>query len=324
MHVLITGGFGNVGISVIRELSRRPHDITVFELQTEKNEKVRKKLGKIIDVAWGNLLDPASVSRVMDGKDVVIHLAGIIPPRSEENEALCFKVNVDGTINVINAIKNAGKKPGLIFTSSASVMGPTQDKEPPISPYGNLVPTSNYTRSKVEAERAIRESGITYCICRLGAVLSSQSSLDTSIVKEMFNMKLDNRMEMVLDLDVATALANAAELMAKGDALHGKILNIGGGKENGFQGHGRDLSTNLLKRMGLGALNEDCFSKQDYFIDWMDTSESQSLLAFQNHTFDEAMTLFLAPFKKFKPFLKLFGPIIRKSLERQSPFCQGR
>ncbi|MFX0098993.1 MAG: NAD-dependent epimerase/dehydratase family protein, partial [Candidatus Hodarchaeota archaeon] len=281
MRVLITGAFGNVGIALIKEFLARNHNITVFELENKRTRKIAKKFSKKCSIAWGNILDKDSIKTTMQDADVIVHLVALIPPKSEENKDLCFKLNVGGTINVLEAIKETGNRAKFIFTSSASVMGPTQDKDPPINPYDAPVPTSNYTESKIEAEQEIKKSGVQYCICRLGGVLSSQAKIDFSIAREAFNMNLENRLESVLDLDVATAIVNASELFMQGDELHGKILNIGGGKENGFQIHGRDLSMGLFERMGFGKLNPDCFSKDDYFLDWMDTKESQSLLKFQ-------------------------------------------
>jgi nucleoside-diphosphate-sugar epimerase len=295
--------------------------VVVFELKSKRTKKIAKKYSNGVTIIWGNILDKESITEAVKDINIVIHLVALIPPKSEENKDLCFKLNVDGIRNVLEAIKTAGNRAKLIFTSSASVMGPTQHKVPPINPYDPPVPTSNYTKSKIEAEELIKNSGVIYCICRLGAVLSSQAKMDFSIATEVFNMNLDNRIEAVLDLDVATAIVNASELFEKGTDIHGKILNIGGGKENGFQIYGRDMGFELFKDMGIGALNPDCFSTDDYFIDWMDTKESQSLLKFQNHSYNEAMEIFVKPFKKFKPILKVFGPIIRKWLEKQSPYC---
>jgi len=188
----------------------------VFELDTKKNRKISSRYSKKITMSWGNLLDGESIDRSLVNVDVVIHLAAIIPPQSEENESLCFKVNVRGTETLLSRINSKDRKPGLVFTSSVSVMGPTQSKEPPISAYDPPNPTTNYTQSKVAAERAIAASGVPYCICRLGAVLSSQSSLNPALLKEAFNMNLDGRVEIVLDLDVASALTRAAELLVEG------------------------------------------------------------------------------------------------------------
>jgi nucleoside-diphosphate-sugar epimerase len=318
MHILVTGGFGNVGHAIIHELLNRSHRVCVFELKNKKTLKHARKYGKKIEVYWGNLLDPASLKIALKDVDVIIHLASIIPPLSESNKELCEKVNVGGTKNLIEEIQLSTKVPPIIFTSSATVMGPTQNQEPPISPYASPNPQSNYTQSKVDAEKLLHLSSLHYCICRFSAVLSTFIMGDFKVLKEAFEMPLDNRVEMVLDLDLAVAIANAAELMTKEDTLNGKILNIGGGED--YQRYARNLTQDLFVIMGIGRLDENCYTKKDYFLDWLDTSESQALLKFQNHSFDDAMKIFLKTYKKLRPLIWIVSPLLRLIFENQSPY----
>jgi nucleoside-diphosphate-sugar epimerase len=318
MQVLLTGGFGNVGLGIIHELLNRSHKIRVFELRNKKTEKQAKKFGNSIEVFWGNLLDPNSIRNALEGIDVVIHLGGIIPPLSEANPKFCEKVNVGGTKNVAEEIRKSQKKPPLIFASSASVMGPTQNQKPPISPYAEPNPQSNYTRSKVEAEEELKKLDIVYCICRFGAVLSTLMRGDFNTMVEAFEMPLDNRVEMVLDLDLAVAIVNAAELLVNGEKLTGKIFNIGGGKE--FQQYARNLTQDLFALMGIGRLDERCFATKDYYIDWLDTEESQKLLKYQNHSFSDAIDIFMKRYRKMRPIIRLISPILRRWMEKKSPY----
>ena len=318
MKILVTGGFGNVGHAIIHELLERSHEVRVFELKNSKTLNHARKYGRKIEVFWGNLLDPASIKSALANIDVVLHLAGIIPPLSEANKKLCEKVNVGGTKNLIEEIQLSAKKPPIIFTSSATVMGPTQDQEPPISPYATPNPKTNYTQSKVDAEKLLQQSNLSYCICRFSAVLSTFTVGSFKVLKEAFEMPLDNRVEMVLDLDLAVAMANAAEILLEGDSINGKIFNIGGGKD--FQRFARNLTQDLFDIMGIGRVDEDCYTTEDYFLDWLDTSESQSLLQYQNHSFDEAMRIFLKPYKKLKPLMWSVSPLLRLIFEKQSPY----
>ena len=318
MQILITGGFGNVGHAIVYESLQRSHEVRIFELKNKKTIKQAKKYSGRIQVFWGNLLDHDSIKSALENIDAIIHLAGIIPPLSETNKKLCQKVNVEGTKNLLEEIQQSVKKPPIIYASSATVMGPTQDQNPPISPYAVPNPKNNYTKTKVDAEKLLSQSGIPYCICRFSAVLSTFVKGNLDGMKEAFEMPLDNRVEMVLDLDLAVAITNAAEFMVKGSTLNGKIFNIGGGKD--FQRYARNLTQDLFEIMGIGKVNENCFSTKDYFLDWMDTEESQTLLQFQNHSFDEAMKIFLRPYKKLRPIMRLVSPLIRKFFEKQSPY----
>ena len=245
---------------------------------------------------------------------MVLHLAGIIPPLSETKNELCQKVNVGGTKNLLEEIQLGTKNTPIIFTSSATIMGPTLEQNPPISPYATPNPKSNYTQSKVDAEKLLQQSSLPYCIYRFSAVLTTFVRGTLKAMVEAFEMPLNNRVEMVLDLDLAIAIANATELMVKESTLNGKILNIGGGKD--YQRYARNLTQDLFKIMGIGKLDENCYSSEDYFLDWMDTSESQALLKFQNHSFDEAMKIFLKPYKKLKPIIWIVSPVIRKIFEK--------
>ena len=129
----------------------------------------------------GDLLNPSSLQKVVSDVDVIVHLAGIVPPLTEVNRDLCFKVNIEGTRNLIQAMKTRASPPPILFASSASVMGPTQSCTPPINAYDIPNPTTNYTHSKVKAEQDLKSSGLSYCICRFGAVLSRALNARRSI-----------------------------------------------------------------------------------------------------------------------------------------------
>ena len=87
MKVVITGPFGNVGHSLLRELAGRGHDVRCFDLPTASNRKAAKRLG-ITDVVWGDIRRPIDVAGAMAGCDIVVHLAAIIPPGSDHDPTM--------------------------------------------------------------------------------------------------------------------------------------------------------------------------------------------------------------------------------------------
>ena len=89
-------------------------------------------------------------------------MAAILPPMSERNGALSDAVNIGGTENVIRAIKSSNPKPGLVFTSSMSVMGADKNRKPPVKVTDPLVVSSNYTRQKIRCEEILSKTDIPW------------------------------------------------------------------------------------------------------------------------------------------------------------------
>jgi UDP-glucose 4-epimerase len=156
MRVLLTGAFGNVGTETIRELLAAGHQVRTFDLATPRNEKIAAQFGRQIETGWGDLTKPGDVLAAVADREAVIHDAAIIPPASENDADLTHAVNVEGTRNVIAACEAQPSMPRLVFTSSVTVFGPCQDKAPPRRVDEPLVPTDNYTHSKVRCEEMIR------------------------------------------------------------------------------------------------------------------------------------------------------------------------
>ena len=110
---LVTGATGHIGNVVIRELLIRGKKVRAFVLPGEDLTPLR---GLDIEIAEGNVLDPASLEAAMRGVKTVYHLAGMISIMPGEYEKM-RRVNVDGTANVIAAARRARVKK-LVYTSS--------------------------------------------------------------------------------------------------------------------------------------------------------------------------------------------------------------
>jgi UDP-glucose 4-epimerase len=319
MRVLLTGAFGNIGESTLIALLERGYQVRCFDIKLESTEKTAKRLAKLgeFEVAWGDIRNSEDVEQAVQGVNAIIHLAAIIPPPSEKNPERAKEVNVGGTKNVIRAAEAAEPKPKMILASSVSIFGPTMHLDPPRRVSDPLNPTDTYTHTKVECEKALRESSLPWTILRFTAVppLAVGSG---EIDQSLFDMPLDQRIEFAHTRDVGLAVTNAVAA----DTV-GKILLIGGGERN--QMLQREFIGRFLEAMGVGMLPESAFRQPTkpedwYYTDWLDTEESQALLQYQTRTFDE----FLAEFKKimgFKRYLaKLFGGQARKRLLEASPY----
>lgn len=319
MRVLLTGAFGNIGESTLIALLERGFQVRCFDIKLDTTEKTATRLSKRgeFDVKWGDIRNREDIKDALQGVDAVIHLAAILPPASDRNPERTKEVNVEGTKNVIQEAESMETKPKLIFASSVSIFGPTMHLEPPRKVSDPLHPTDVYTHTKVDCEKAIRESSLPWTILRFTAVppLTVGSG---EIDKSLFEMPLDQRIEFAHTRDVGVACANAVTAETVG-----KTLLIGGGEEN--QMLQREFIGRFLGAMGVGMLPDSAFRhatkpEEWYYTDWLDTEESQALLKYQTRTFDE----FLEEFKKrmgFKRYLaKMFGGQARKTMLKASPY----
>lgn len=318
MKVLVTGGFGYIGRNCLTRLLEQEHQVRCFDLKTKGNERNAKRFKGQIDVVWGDLRRSNEVAAAVQHQDVVVHLAFIMPPASEESPEWAWDVNVGGTQNLLHAVKNLSSPPKIIFVSSFSVFGETQHKPPPRTVSDPVQPMDNYTHHKVECERLVRESGLDWAIVRLAVVPPRALS---GFNPKMFDVPPSARVEFVHPQDVGLALANAVSC----DEVWGKILLIGGG--SGSQLYYRDFVGRMMESLGVGRLPDKAFaSSASAYTDWLDTAESQRLLQYQQHSFEDFVQEVAASLGYIRHLIRLFVPLIRWWMLSKSPYyrLEGR
>ncbi|MHA1804706.1 MAG: NAD-dependent epimerase/dehydratase family protein [Promethearchaeota archaeon] len=318
MKILLTGAFGNVGLSTLEELIERGHDIKIFELKNDKNLKIAKKYENKIELIWGDLRNYSEVQKAVSNVDIVIHVGAIIPPLADQNPTLAEEVNVGGTKNVIKAMECQKKKPKLIFTSSIAVYGDRRES-PLIKTTDPINPNKDdpYAHQKVQCEQLIQNSSLEWLILRLTYIVSMEKlALDPL----MFHMPLETCIEICHTRDVGYAIANAVEK----PEVWGNILNIAGGPKCRIIY--RDYIHKMLDLFGLGGdlLPQEAFSNEEFHCGFMDTQKSQELLQYQRYTledyFEEVKKK--VEFSRFmnRLFPLIVRPIAKRMLLSKSPF----
>lgn len=143
MRYLVTGGAGFIGSNIVDELVRRGHSVAVLDdLSAGKEANLAMVLEKI-DFLRGSITDLEMVRTACEGADYVIHLAARTSvPRSVKDPIDSNHVNIDGTLNVLVAARDA-KVRRLVYAASSAAYGetpmlPKVESMPaaPISPYG--------------------------------------------------------------------------------------------------------------------------------------------------------------------------------------------
>jgi nucleoside-diphosphate-sugar epimerase len=327
MKILITGAFGNIGKVVMEEAYKRHHQIIVFEVDNKKTRKAAKKYkNKINQVIFGDIRDFESTKKAVEESDAIIHLAAIIPPLSKKNRDLTMSVNLDGTVNLVNSIGENKRSLPFIFTSSASVMGPTQLQERLVSRDDPLIISGNYEESKIKCEEYLKNNADNFLIFRLAGVLPTFSAGSFmgyfSYLEEIFDMHPEMRLEMVMAEDVATALVTAAEKLKSGDTAKNQAYILGGGTENGWQLRGEQFLSRLFGCLSLPVPDRKYFTQDinTYHLDWYDTVEAEREFHFQNHSFEEYLRRLKRTFRIYKIPIVLFRKIIMKKLVGLSPY----
>jgi len=315
LNILITGAFGNVGIYTLKNLLSRGHSIRILELRNKKNLKILKNIekrspGQKMDIIWGDITDSECIKKAVAGQDIIIHQAFVIPSLSEEKPNWAWEINVEGTRNILKAARECGGAAKIVFISSVSVFGRTQDIRPPRIPEDQIRPTDNYSHHKVACEQLVKISGLRWTILRLGAVLSpSLCDIDPML----FSVPLNNRIELIHAADAGSAIATAA-LAGK---AWGKTLLIGGGRK--CQMLQKDFISEVLNEVGIGMLPESAFTSTPFYTDWMDTSQSQRILNYQKRDLGD----FLKDIRKtmgIKRYLvRMVQPAVKYWLLKKSP-----
>ena len=139
---LVTGGAGFIGAHLVEELLKRGEEVRVLDnFSTGKRERLDPFVEKI-ELVEGDLRSQHAVREAVDGIDFVFH-QGALPSvsRSVKDPITTNDVNVGGTLNVLDAAKEADVK-RVVYASSSSVYGANEaipqreDMMPePISPY---------------------------------------------------------------------------------------------------------------------------------------------------------------------------------------------
>ena len=273
MLVLVTGAAGSLGRHVCLKLLEGGHRVRALDVPAADFERLASL--DDVDMLKGDIRDRTFLGQAVEGCEWAIHLAAILPPSSERVREQTMAINVDGTQNLVDALKEDGGTVPIVFASSVATYGDTTRERPPVTVDRPLLPTTIYGESKARCERLL-DRQYPSTILRIGGIA----------VPELLELPVpwpftaEQRLEFVNRDDVAVALVNCVG----NRSVLGHSLNISGGKT--WQLHGIEYIRGYYQAYQI-PIEESKFCDRPGPYDWYDTTESQRMLGYQATSYPE-------------------------------------
>jgi nucleoside-diphosphate-sugar epimerase len=246
MRVLVTGGAGYIGSTLVPLLLNEGHEVRVLDSLCHGSHSL---FGVWAHPGFGfyrgDVRDPGVVRRALDGVKAVVHLAAIVgDPACARDPDLARAVNRDASLALITESVRAGVC-RFVFASTCSNYGKMKDPDKLVDEASDLAPVSLYAETKVEVERELlgRRWSERLCVTplRLATVfgVSPRMRFDLTVNEFTAEMLLKQRLVVygeqfwrpyVHVRDAARAIV--AVLGAPEAEVGGSVFNVGSTEQN--------------------------------------------------------------------------------------------
>ncbi len=241
--VLVTGAGGFIGSHLVERLAAEGAQVRAFVRYNSRADVGLLKLASPeirsqLEIIGGDLRDEHAMRKAVEGCQVVLHLGALISiPYSYYHPVEVAQTNVIGTLNVLNACREAGVE-RLVHTSTSEVYGTA--RQVPISEAHPLQGQSPYSASKIGADK-LAESfhcafGLPVVTLRpfntYGPRQSARAVIPTVITQALTQpvIKLGN-VNTTRDFTFVQDTVRGFMLAAQTPGIEGKTINLGTGSE---------------------------------------------------------------------------------------------
>ena len=244
---LITGAMGCIGAWVTSLLLEDGCDVAIFDF-SEDDRRLRQLIPDsdldLVERIVGDITDPSQVSDAVEGRTHVVHLAALQVPLVRSNPSMGAAVNVQGTVNVFEAVKKHGVG-RLVYASSAAVYGePSDYSDDVVGPMAPRLPGTLYGVFKVANEDTAkiywREDEVPSVGLRpfvvfgpgrdQGMTAAPTLALEAAVRGEPYHIPFGGRAGFNFARDVAQTFLDVSRTQPEGAttySLGGDIVSIG-------------------------------------------------------------------------------------------------
>ena len=287
---LVTGGAGFIGSHIVETLIRQKNYVRVLDNFSSGRIANLKALEKSIDLIKGDICSPDVCSKATCGIDFVLHQAALRSvPKSMTDPHAYNRVNIDGTLNMLEAAKKNRVK-RFVFASSSSVYGEVKtfpEKESFIPE-----PISPYALSKLAGEYYCRifslHFGLPAIALRYFNVFGPRQALDDEyavVIPKFINSLLNDQRPPIFgngrqsrDFTFVQNVVAANLLAVKAVKVKSGVFNVAGGKDTTILELVKILNKILGKDIAPLLLNK---RPGDVFRTLADISSSAKVIKFK-------------------------------------------
>lgn len=329
MTISVTGITGNMGQAVLTALAplREIAKLKLLAHNAKRMKKLLKKHKSLRDkteVICGGLNNAESVKRLAENSDLIINMAAVIPPHSDQNPRAAVECNEKGVALLTSEIeKIKERQPALIHVSTVALYG-SRSGGHPFARVGDpllVSPLDVYSATKLRGEFCVLESSVARrAVLRQSAMLHPKMFADNIHDGLMFHTVYDCPLEWTTDHDSGLLIRNIVERFCRGDIpenFWGRCYNIAGGKAN--RQYGIQSFDDGFRY--IGGKTKDFFkpgysaTRNFHGVWYLDGDVLNDMFGFQTQTAAAFWQHFFANHALFK-----LGRIVPKSLIRQFVF----
>lgn len=175
LNIFLTGATGFVGAQLINKLLQNSnhHLYILYRDEARKNKLITKENESRLHFVQGDITLPNcglenNVIKMFPEMDYFYHLAALVKFDEELRKDL-FTINYHGTLHALNLAQNLNTK-HFLYVSTAYTVGTSEYAKEVLHPMGTPV-NNPYEESKIKAEHAVAESGLTYSILRPAIII---------------------------------------------------------------------------------------------------------------------------------------------------------
>lgn len=246
LHILVTGGAGYLGSTLVPRLLADGHRVTVYDVLLHGGQSLLSYWNHPgFDFVHADIRDRRTLFTALRDVDAVVHLAAIVgDPACARQPQEAREINLGGSFELLEQCRRAGVS-RLVFASTCSNYGKMADPHVYVDESSNLAPVSLYAETKVQFEKTLLEMTGSDKLCatplRFATVYGVSPRMRFDLTVNGFTMDMLTKKHLVVFgehfwrpyihvRDAAAAIA--AVLQADTNKLRSQVFNVGSTDQN--------------------------------------------------------------------------------------------